>query len=118
MVRGIRGAITSTNTVEDISNDSVELINRIMSENNITEDDIASVIFTMTNDLNAVYPAKAVREHGFKYVPFMCYQELDVENSLKNCIRVLVNVNTEKKSDEIHHIYLKGARVLRPDLLK
>ena len=118
MVRGIRGAITSTNTVEDISNDTALLVNRIITENNITEDDIVSILFTMTKDLNAVYPAKAVREHGFKYVPFMCYQELDVENSLKNCIRVLVNVNTEEKPDEIHHIYLKGARVLRPDLLK
>ena len=118
MVRGIRGAITSTNTVEDISNDTALLVNRIITENNITEDDIVSILFTMTKDLNAVYPAKALRESGFKYVPLMCYQELDIENSLKNCIRVLIHINTQKKPDEIHHIYLKGARVLRPDLLK
>ncbi len=118
MIRGIRGAITTSNTIEDISHDSVELVKRIMDENNICEDDIASVLFTMTKDLNAVYPAKAIREVGFKHVPLVCYQELDIVNSLKNCIRVLMHVNTEKSPEEIHHVYLKGARVLRPDLLK
>lgn len=118
--RGVRGAITlDANTKEEIENATVELLNSIIKENKIDTKDIAFAIFTLTNDLNADFPAKYARTRcNFQDVPMMCYNELNVENSLKMCLRVLLNINTDKKQDEIKHIYLKGASVLREDLKK
>ena len=116
--RGIRGAITlSANTKEEIELATVELLNEIIGKNEIRTEDISFTIFTLTSDLNADFPAKYARLNcGFNKVPMMCYQELDVTNSLKMCLRVLLNVNTSKTQDEIKHIYLKGASALRGDL--
>ena len=116
--RGIRGAITlSANTKEEIELATVELLNEIIGKNEIKIEDISFAIFTLTSDLNADFPAKYARLNcGFNKVPMMCYQELDVPNSLKMCLRVLLNVNTSKTQDEIKHIYLKGASALRGDL--
>lgn len=80
------------------------------------EDDIISIIFTVTNDLNAAFPAVAARNLGWTSIALMCTNEIDVPGSLKKCIRVLLHVNTDKKNDEIKHIYLNNAKVLRPDL--
>ncbi len=116
--RGIRGAITLlSNTKEEIKSATVELLNKMIIENNIKKEDIAFAIFTLTEDLNADFPAKYARlECGFDEVPMMCYHELNVTDSLKMCLRILLNVNTEKTQKEIKHIYLKGASVLREDL--
>lgn len=116
--RGIRGAITvEENTKEEIEKATVELLNEIISKNNINTEDIAFSIFTLTKDLNKDFPAKYARINcGFKNVPMMCYHELDVENSLKKCLRILVVINTNKSQEEIKHIYLKGAKVLRTDI--
>ena len=116
--RGVRGAITlSANTKEEIQNATVELLNEMLSKNEIKISDISFAIFTLTSDLNADFPAKYARlDCGFNKVPMMCYQELDVPNSLKMCLRILLNINTNKSQDEIKHIYLKGATVLRGDL--
>ena len=116
--RGIRGAITlSDNTKEEIKSATVELLEKMITENKVDIKDIAFAIFTLTNDLNADFPAKYARlDCGFKNVPMMCYHELNVPNSLKMCLRILLNVNTEKKQDEIKHVYLKGANILRQDL--
>ena len=116
--RGIRGAITlSANTKEEIEIATVELLNEILAKNEIKTDDISFAIFTLTSDLNADFPAKYARLNcNFEKVPMMCYQELDVPNSLKMCLRILLNVNTNKSQDEIKHIYLKGASALRGDL--
>ena len=116
--RGIRGAITlSANTKEEIELATVELLNEIIGKNEIKTQDVSFAIFTLTSDLNADFPAKYARINcGFNQVPMMCYQELDVPNSLKMCLRVLLNVNTSKTQDEIKHIYLKGATALRGDL--
>ena len=79
--------------------------------------DIAFAIFTLTKDLNAAFPAKFARLNcGFDMVPMMCYQELDVPNSIRMCLRVLFVVNTDKNQNEIKHVYLKGAKSLRTDL--
>lgn len=120
MLRGIRGATTvSGNNVNEISVAVKEMINEIISKNNISIEDIACVDFTMTKDLDCVYPAKFAREiQGFENVPLMCYQELNIENSLEKCIRVRFLVNTNKKQEEINHIYLNEAKKLRPDLIK
>lgn len=120
MLRGIRGATTvNNNNSNEIKVAVIELINEIINKNSINISDIACVDFTMTNDLNCVYPAKFAREiSGFENVPLMCYQELEIENSLEKCIRVRFLVNSDRKQEEIIHVYLNGAKKLRPDLLK
>lgn len=116
--RGIRGAITlQANTKEEIELATVELLNEMLDKNEIETKDISFAIFTLTSDLNADFPAKYARLNcGFNLVPMMCYQELDVPEALKMCLRILLNVNTNKTQDEIKHIYLKGATILRGDL--
>lgn len=116
--RGVRGAITvSANTKEEIQSATVELLNEMLARNEIETKDISFAIFTLTSDLNADFPAKYARLNcNFNQVPMMCYQELDVPNSLKMCLRILLNINTNKTQDEIKHIYLKGASILRGDL--
>ncbi len=118
--RGIRGAITvDADNCEDIFSSVCELLNEMISQNAVVTEDISHVIFSMTSDLNAMYPAKAARENikGFNSVPMFCVQEQNINNSLKMCLRVLMVVNTDKNQDEIKHIYLKGARKLREDLI-
>jgi chorismate mutase len=117
-VRGIRGATTAAaNTPEAIFDATKTLIERIASENVIDVDDVASVILTMTPDLTADFPARAVRSlPGWQWVPLMCATELSIENALPRCIRLLVHVNTEKSQQELVHVYLGDAIVLRPDI--
>ena len=116
--RGIRGAITvKNNTIEDIKKATITLISEMIEKNNIKLSDVSHCIFTMTNDLDAAYPAKFVREElKFDYVPLLCFNELNIQNSLKMCIRALIVINTEKTQEEIKHIYLEDAKILRPDL--
>lgn len=117
VLRGIRGAITvERNLSEEIVAATRELIEAITKENGLDPEDIASVIFTVTADLDAEFPATAVREMGWKYVPLMCANEINVPGSLSKCIRVLIHVNTEKSQRELKHIYLRGAAGLRKDL--
>ena len=116
--RWIRGAIKlRENTKAEIESATVELLNKMLSKNEIKIDDIAFAIFTLTPDLNADFPAKYARIHcGFELVPMMCYNELPVEGAISKCLRILLNVNTDKNQNEIKHIYLKGAAALRGDL--
>lgn len=118
MTRGIRGAITiDNNSIDDIKNATVTLLNEMLTQNSIEIGTISHAIFTLTKDIDAAYPAKFARQElDFKNVPMMCYQELNIENSLEKCLRILLVVNTDKTQEEIKHIYLKGASVLRPDL--
>ncbi len=119
--RGIRGAITVDNdSVDSIKSAVIELINGIKDKNNFKTEDIAYVIFTQTDDLQSVYPAKEARENfpDWKYVPMMCNQELKIKNSLEKCLRILIVINTELAQNEINHVYLKGAARLREDLNK
>lgn len=117
--RGIRGAITVTdNTEESVKSAVIELINEIKNRNNFKTEDISHVVFTMTKDLDCVYPAKLARENfsDWKYVPMVCFQELNIQNSLSGCLRILITINTELAQDKIKHVYLKGAENLRKDL--
>ena len=118
--RGIRGAITiKADTKEEIKEATVELLSEMMKQNNIKTEDIAFAIFTVTKDIKADFPAKYARlELDFQYVPMMNYMEADVEGAIEKCIRVMLNVNTSKKQNEIKHIYLKDAKKLRQDLIK
>ena len=116
--RGIRGAITlSSNTKEEVKNATIELLDEMIKKNSINKEDIAFTIFTVTADINADFPAKYARlDMGFENVPMMCYREMEVENSLPMCLRILISINTEKAQKEIKHCYLKGAKALRGDL--
>jgi chorismate mutase len=114
--RGIRGATTATaNTAEDILEVTTEMVIAIARLNEIEPEDIASVIFTTTPDLNATFPALAAREVGWTEVPLICSHEMAVPGSLTRAVRVLLHVNTTKTASEIRHVYLNGARQLRPE---
>jgi chorismate mutase len=116
-VRAIRGAIqVDSNTVEEIHAGVKELLTEIMAANELKASDVISVIFTATPDLNADFPAAAARDIGFGAVPLICASEIDVPGALSGVIRVMLHCNSRAETDEIAHIYLKGAVALRRDL--
>jgi chorismate mutase len=119
-IRGIRGATTVTSDNYDlILQATCELLETILSENDgIRLDDIASAFFTTTEDIASAYPALAARQMGWDQVPMMCAREIPVPGSLPLCIRVLIHWNTDRAQREIHHVYLRDAVKLRPDLVK
>ncbi len=118
LMRGIRGATTlENNNKKSIKEATVELIDAILDKNNIEIENIAFVIFTVTSDIDADFPAKYAREYcGFENVPMMCYREMDVKGAITKCLRILICVNTTKNQKDIKHQYLKGAVRLRPDI--
>ncbi len=117
MVRGLRGATTvDADTAAQVTERSQELMREIMTRNELVEDDIVSALFTTTADVTSIFPATAIREVGFGAVPLLCAAEIPVPGSMPHCIRVLLHVHTTKSKDEIHHVYLHGAQVLRDDL--
>lgn len=113
-VKGIRGATTvEENTEEALKQATIELLSEIVKENNIEIDKISHVIFTTTKDLNAAFPAKFARlDCGFKETAMMCFNELDVPEALKMCLRVLIVLNCENDFKP-SFVYLKGAKNLR-----
>jgi len=116
--RGIRGAITTEiNSPQAILHATKTLLTEILETNPaLIADDIASILFTVTTDLNAAHPAQAARQLGWSHVPLMCFQEIPVPDSLPRCIRVLVHWNTDLPQYAINHVYLGEAAILRPDL--
>lgn len=117
LVRGIRGATTANaNTREAIFEATTELLTELVSQNQVDRDLVASVLFTTSPDLNADFPAAAARAAGWTDVALMCGHEMNVPGSLQKCIRILMHVNTERSGHEIQHVFLRGARALRPDL--
>ena len=116
-VRAIRGATqVEANTAESIYAGVVELLSEILSANAITPDDVISVLFTSSPDLNAAFPAAGAREVGFASVPLICAVEIDVPGALERTIRVMAHVETAASADSISHIYLHGAKSLRRDI--
>ncbi len=119
LVRGIRGAITAgSNTKEEIIKRTKELLTNLKKENDFKIEDIVSIFFSITPDLNAAFPAQAARELGWNKVPLFDLQEIDVPGSLPRCIRILVQINCKKSLPEIKPCYLRGAKILRKDLIK
>jgi chorismate mutase len=118
LIRGIRGATTVINNEEsEIIQETKVMIEKMANKNSVQPEDIASVFISVTPDLNATFPAKALRLiEGWKYVPVMCMPEIDVPNSLSRCIRVMMTVNTTIEQQKVEHIYLNDAVKLRPDL--
>lgn len=116
-VRAIRGATTVTNnSSEAIREAVVELLNAVETHNPLDPEDIVSVIFTTTKDLDTIFPAAIARERPhWENVPLLDVQQMHVEGSLERCIRLLIHINTPKPQVEIYHPYLRKAQNLRPD---
>lgn len=108
--RGIRGATTvEHNEREEILAATRELLQLLIDRNELQTEDVASAIFTVTADLDAEFPAPAARAMGWTEVALMCGREIPVPNSLGNCIRILLHVNTMRSAAEIRHVYIRGA---------
>lgn len=119
MVRAIRGATTAeNNTKAEILSVTKELLTEIILRNELSTEDIASIIFTVTSDLDKAFPAAAVRGMGITDVPLLDMAAPDINGALKKCIRVMIHINTDKGNRDMKHVYLRGARVLRPDLVE
>jgi chorismate mutase len=88
----------------------------MLDRNGIDHDDIISIVFTATEDLTSVFPATAARAIGLGDVPLICARELSITGATPCCIRVLMHMNTDRRRDELRHVYLEGARALRDDL--
>lgn len=118
MIRGARGAITvQKNEEAEIVSATERLMRELVSLNEIEAEDVASVLISVTEEIDAAFPAKALRLlEGWTHVPVMCMREIPVQNSLPFCIRVMVHINTDKTQAEIQHVYLENAVGLRPDL--
>ncbi len=118
-IRGIRGATTvNENHAEEILAATRELLEAILAANpSLRIPDLAAAWFTLTNDLDAAYPAQAARQLGWTLVPTLCSGEIGVPGSLPRCIRVLLMWNTDLSQEDIRHMYLKEAVSLRPDLI-
>lgn len=118
-MRGFRGATTvlKNDETEMLENSRI-LVEEMVQLNNIAVSDISHIFFSVTNDLNATFPAKSIREmDGWGHVPVMCMKEIDVPNSLPKCIRVMLLAKTSLKQDEVQHVFHNDAVKLRPDLV-
>ncbi|SDH07562.1 chorismate mutase [Alteribacillus persepolensis] len=119
MIRGVRGAITiHENTEEDIVKSTKLLLEEMISQNDLEPEYVSHIWFTATSDIDAVFPAKAVRSlEGWQFVPVMCAKEIDVKNSLPKCIRIMLQAEIDKAQKDVQHVYLRDAKQLRPDLV-
>lgn len=112
-MKALRGAITvAENRSETIDEATRTLLHCLTERNGLRPEEIVSVFFTLTPDLNAAFPARAAREMGWD-APMLDMQEIDVPGALARCIRVLIHVDAP---GPVRHAYLRGAVVLRPDL--
>lgn len=118
-IRGIRGATTVAADQPDLILQATrELLEAILEENEgMNPEDVASALFTVTDDLASTFPAQGARQMGWGLVPMLCAREIPVPDSLPRVIRVLVHWNTEVPQSEITHVYLREAVKLRPDLV-
>jgi len=118
-VRGVRGATTvGANTYEALERAILELMEEIEAQNDIDPREIVSATFSATTDIDVVFPAKIARSRmHWENVPLLDVQQMYVKGSLERCIRVLLHVNTPLEQHQIKHVYLNGARDLRPDLI-
>ncbi len=114
--RGVRGATTVEGTSrEEILAATAELLQRMVQENGIEPEDVASAMFTTTPDLTAEYPALAARLMGWRDVALLCGHEMAVPGGLDRCVRILLHWNTTLPASGIEHVYIHGAANLRPD---
>ena len=116
-VRALRGATTlDADTEEQMQQRVQALIAQMLERNGVHHDDLISLVFTATEDITSVFPAAAARAVGLGDVPLLCARELSIVGGTPLCVRILLHLNTERARNELHHVYLEGARGLRDDL--
>lgn len=116
-VRAVRGATTLDRDDRDhLIERTQELIHRVFERNQLSEDDLVSIVFTATMDIVSGFPAEAAREAGFVHTPLLCARELEVDGGIERCVRVLVHAYSERRKQDMRHVYLHDARQLRTDL--
>ncbi|MGO8958334.1 MAG: chorismate mutase [Streptosporangiaceae bacterium] len=116
-VRAVRGAVqVEGNDRTEILAGTTELVTEVMSRNELSPEDVISVIFTATPDLTAEFPALAARQLGFQEVPLLCASELDVPGAMPRVVRLMMHVETSKPRSALQHVYLRGANALRLDI--
>ncbi len=116
-VRALRGATTvDADTTEQVSERVQTLVTSMLAKNDVAKEDLISIVVTATRDIRSMFPATAIRACGLGDVPMLCARELDVVGGTALCIRVLMHLTTDRSRDELHHVYLEGARGLRDDL--
>jgi chorismate mutase len=116
-VRAIRGAVqVDADEREAILEATTELVAAVMERNDLTPDDVISVLFTVTPDLTAEFPALAARKIGFHAVPLMCATEIPVPGAMPRVVRLMAHVETDSSRADIQHVYLRGAMALRLDI--
>jgi chorismate mutase len=116
-IRAIRGAVqVDANERTAILDGTAELVIQVLDRNQISADDVISVIFSATADLNAEFPALAARSIGFQDVPLLCCSEICVPGSMPRVVRLMMHVESGLSRSEIQHVYLRGAAALRLDI--
>lgn len=116
-IRAIRGAIqVDANDRDLVLEATAELVSEVMSRNELSTDDVVSVLFTATPDLTAEFPALAARKIGFHDVPLMCASEINVPGAMPRVVRLMAHVETDRSRSEVQHVYLRGAAALRLDI--
>jgi chorismate mutase len=116
-VRAIRGATQlEVDEREHLLERSAELVRAVLEANELESEDLISILFTVTPDLQSEFPAVAGRQVGLTDVPLMCMQEINVPHALPRVVRMMVHADSPRSRDKIQHVYLHGAVSLRPDL--
>jgi chorismate mutase len=116
-VRAARGAIVvPEDTAPAILAATERLLGEVLVRNAIERDDLVSILFTVTDDLRAAFPAEAARQMGLGVVPLLCAREIPVAGSMPSVIRLLLHFHAELSLSEVTHVYLDGAEALRDDL--
>jgi chorismate mutase len=116
-VRAIRGAVqVDADDRQAILQGTAELVTAVMTRNNLSTDDVISVIFSATPDLRAEFPALAARKLGFQEVPLLCCSEIPVPGAMPRVVRLMMHVETDVDRSEVQHVYLRGAAALRLDI--
>jgi chorismate mutase len=116
-VRALRGATTvDIDEKHHLFERVIALFDELFARNGLDHDDLISVIITATGDIHSAFPAEAARKFGLGDVPLLCARELKIEGGTPMCVRVLIHLSTDVPRDQLHHVYLEGARNLRDDL--
>lgn len=118
-VRAIRGATTvDSDDPDEIKQRTITLLNTVFDRNELTDDDVISILFTATDDIRSLPPAAAARQFGLVDVPLLCAQEMSADVGPDHCIRLMLHVETERARSDLRHVFLRGATVLRPELVE
>ena len=117
-MRGIRGATClQHDDAREMADAVTELLGEMLTRNKVRSEDVVSVILTCTPDLTSAFPAAGARAFGLTDTPLMCAQEMNVDGALERVVRILAHVESGIPRAQIQHVYLRGAEVLRQDLI-